>query len=131
MEQHRADPNCAICHTKMDALGFGLENFDAIGKWRESDGREAIDPSGELPGGRNFSSPVELVQILAEDKQEEFAHCVSTKLLTYALGRGLGVADRCTVSSIVSRLAHDEYRFETLVEAIVTSPPFMFQESGR
>ncbi len=131
MEQHRADPNCAVCHTKMDALGFGLENFDAIGMWRDADGRETIDPSGELPGGRTFASPADLVQILAENKKEEFARCMTTKMLTYALGRGLGVSDRCTVSSIVDNLSNDEFRFVTLVKSIVTSPPFMFQESGR
>ncbi|XZE54210.1 DUF1592 domain-containing protein [Planctomycetaceae bacterium SH139] len=130
MEQHRADPNCAICHTKMDALGFGLENFDVIGRWRDADGREAIDPSGELPGGKTFASPVELVQILAEEKKQEFIRCLTNKMLTFALGRGLGISDRCTVRSITEKLASDDYRFGTLVESIVTSPPFMFQELG-
>jgi hypothetical protein len=130
MEQHRADPNCAICHTKMDALGFGLENFDVIGRWRDADGREAIDPSGELPGGKTFASPVELVQILAEEKKQEFIRCLTNKMLTFALGRGLGISDRCTVRSITEKLANDDYRFGTLVESIVTSPPFMFQELG-
>lgn len=131
MEQHRADPNCAICHTKMDALGFGLENFDAVGMWRDADGREKIDPSGLLPGGKSFDSPVELVEILAEDKKAEFTRCVTTKMLTYALGRGLGVEDRCTVRTITDNLAKNDHRFGTLVESIVTSPPFMLQESGR
>ena len=131
MEQHRADPNCAVCHTKMDAVGFGLENFDAIGSWRDADGREKIDPSGTLPGGRTFNGPLDLVQILVEDKKAEFSRCVTMKMLTYALGRGLGVADRCTVSSIVNELAEDEYRFGTLVKSIVTSQPFTYQESGR
>ncbi len=131
MEQHRADPNCAVCHTKMDALGFGLENFDVIGKWREADGKDRIDPSGSLPGNRNFNGPVDLVKILAEDKKIEFCRCMARKLLTYSLGRGLGVQDRCTVNAIVSRMAEDDYRFGTLVEAIVTSAPFTSQESGR
>lgn len=131
MEQHRADPNCAVCHTKMDALGFGLENFDAVGMWRSADGREKIDASGQLPSGKSFNGPVELVQILVEDKKDEFAKCVSSKMLTFALGRGLSVADRCTVSSIVDQLKSNDYRFLTLVQAIVTSQPFMFQEVGR
>lgn len=131
LEQHRADPNCAVCHTKMDALGFGLENFDVIGRWRDVDGSEQIDPSGELPGGKSFKTPVDLVQILVEDKQTEFARCMSSKLLTYALGRGLGIADRCTISSMVDGLAEDDYRFAALVESIVTSDPFRFQEIGR
>lgn len=131
MEQHRVNPNCAVCHVKMDAVGFGLENFDAIGAWRDADGREKIDPSGILPGGRTFSGPLDLVQILVEDKKAEFARCLSLKMLTYALGRGLGVADRCTTSSIVDNLAKDNYRFATLIKSIVTSPPFTHQESGR
>lgn len=131
MEQHRENPNCAVCHVKMDAVGFGLENFDAIGSWRETDGRDKIDPSGTLPGGRKFNGPLDLVQILVEDKKVEFSRCVAMKMLTYALGRGLGVADRCTVSSIVNQLSEEEYRFATLVKSIVTSQPFTFQESGR
>ena len=131
MEQHRVNPNCAVCHVKMDAVGFGLENFDAIGAWRNADGREKIDPSGILPGGRTFSGPLDLVQILVEDKKAEFARCLSLKMLTYALGRGLGVADRCTISSIVDNLEKDDYRFATLIKSIVTSPPFTHQESGR
>lgn len=131
MEQHRENPNCAVCHVKMDAVGFGLENFDAIGSWREADGRETIDPSGTLPGGRKFNGPLDLVQILVEDKKAEFSRCMATKMLTYALGRGLGVSDRCTVSSIVNKLSEEEYRFATLVKSIVTSQPFTFQESGR
>ena len=131
MEQHRVNPNCAVCHVKMDAVGVGLENFDAIGAWRDADGREKIDPSGILPGGRTFSGPLDLVQILVEDKKAEFARCLSLKMLTYALGRGLGVADRCTISSIVDNLEKDDYRFATLIKSIVTSPPFTHQESGR
>jgi hypothetical protein len=131
MEQHRANPNCAVCHVKMDAVGFGLENFDGIGSWREADGREKIDPSGVLPGGRRFNGPLDLVQILVDDKKTEFSRCVASKMLTYALGRGLGVADRCTVSSIVNNLSKDDYRFSTLIKSIVTSPPFTYQESGR
>ena len=130
MEQHRANPNCAVCHVKMDAVGFGLENFDAIGSWRDADGREKIDPSGILPGGRKFLGPMDLVQILAEDKKTEFTRCLTLKMLTYALGRGLGVADRCTVRTIVDRLAEEDYRFATLIKSIVTSPPFTHQESG-
>ncbi len=131
MEQHRANPNCAVCHVKMDAVGFGLENFDGIGSWRAADGREKIDPSGVLPGGRRFNGPLDLVQILVDDKKTEFSRCVASKMLTYALGRGLGVADRCTVSSIVDKLSKDDYRFSTLIKSIVTSQPFTYQESGR
>lgn len=131
MEQHRADPNCAVCHTKMDALGFGLENFDVIGAWRNSDGSEAIDSTGELPGGKSFANPVELVRILVEDKNEEFVRCMAAKLLTYSLGRGLGVTDRIHVRRISEQVQASQNRFRTMVEAIVTSPPFMNQEVNR
>ncbi|MFN3191197.1 MAG: DUF1592 domain-containing protein [Aureliella sp.] len=130
MEQHRANPNCAVCHTKMDALGFGLENFDAIGRWRTSDGQGPIDPSGELPGGKQFLGPVDLVEILAENKKNEFTRCMSQKMLTYALGRGLAVYDRCTVNNIVARISADGFRFRTMVKAIATSEPFRFQEAA-
>ena len=128
MEQHRADPNCAVCHTKMDALGFGLENFDVIGAWRDADGVEKIDATGQLPGGKSFENPVELVRILVEDKSDEFARCMAAKLLTYALGRGLGVTDRIHVRRISEQVAADQHRFQTMVRAIVTSPSFMYQE---
>ncbi len=130
MEQHRSNPSCAVCHTKMDTLGFGLENFDAIGMWRTSDGRNEIDASGELPGGRKFDGPVELVQILAEDKKNEFTRCMTQKMLTYALGRPLGVFDRCTVNTIVEQTRADDFRFRTLVKTIVTSTPFTMQEAA-
>lgn len=130
LEQHRANPNCAVCHTKMDALGFGLENFDAIGKWRDQDGRNPIDPSGTLPGGRKFQGPVDLVNLLAEDKKTAFCRCMSRKMLTYALGRGLGVYDRCTINGVLGRLESDNYRFQTLIKSIVTSDPFRLQEQA-
>lgn len=129
MEQHRADPNCAVCHTKMDALGFGLENFDVIGAWRDADGPEPIDAAGELPGGKTFDNPVELIEILVQDKRREFVRCLSAKLLTYALGRGLGVTDRVHVTQVAERLEAEDHRFHALVRAIVTSTPFRYQET--
>ncbi|GIW99163.1 MAG: hypothetical protein KatS3mg111_2496 [Pirellulaceae bacterium] len=130
MEQHRANPNCAVCHDKMDALGFGLENFDVIGKWRDTDGRYPIDASGELPGGRRFEGPIELIAILADEKKTEFVRCLTQRMLTYALGRGLTVGDRCTVSQIVDHVAQHDYRFSALIEGIVSSPQFMMQAKG-
>jgi len=129
MEQHRANPSCAVCHRKMDALGFGLENFDAVGAWREKDGRFKIDSTGTLPGNRHFDGPVELIRILVEEKKTEFCRTMSRKMLTYALGRGLASYDRCTVKSIVEQLAKDDYRFGTLVAAIVRSEAFRMREA--
>ena len=104
MEQHRANPDCATCHGRMDPLGFGLENFDAIGAWRDKEGSFAIDASGTLPGGRSFAGPKALKAILKE-READFARCLSEKLLTFALGRGLDYYDKCAVDKIVATLA--------------------------
>jgi hypothetical protein len=130
MEQHRSNEACAICHRKMDALGFGLENFDAIGAWRDSDGKFAIDATGTLPGNVRFSGPVELMSILAERKGEEFCRCLTNKMLTYALGRGLGSYDRCAVNTIVKQLTDNNYRFRSLITGIVLSEPFLLKETA-
>jgi hypothetical protein len=123
MEQHRANPSCAACHTRMDPLGFGLEYYDAIGAWRESDGAFPIDASGTLPSGQAFRGPKELRAIL-KGKQKEFTRCLSEKLLTYALGRGLQSSDDCTVDRIARAVAEDSHRFSRLVIEIVKSAPF-------
>lgn len=131
MEQHRSNESCAVCHRKMDALGFGLENFDAVGGWRDRDGDYAIDASGELPGGIEFEGANELMQILSREKNQQFCRCLAEKLLTYGLGRGLTSYDRCTIKAAVSALEENEYRFSSLIEAIVTSDPFMLRERKR
>ncbi len=123
MEQHRANPNCAVCHQRMDPLGFGFENFDAIGAWRDKDGTFAIDSSGQLPGGGSFRGPAELKQIL-KGRQQEFCRCLTEKLMTYAVGRGMESADRCTIDQIVNDVAKDGNRFQTLILQIVKSDPF-------
>ncbi len=130
MQQHRDNQSCAVCHQKMDTLGFGLENFDATGAWRDKDGRFDIDPSGQLPGGRHFGDAAELMNILAEEKSDAFCRCLTEKLLTYALGRGLRSYDRCTVKDIVKKLEENDHRFSTIVTEIVTSPPFLLRESA-
>jgi hypothetical protein len=123
MEQHRADPNCATCHSKMDPLGFGLENFDAIGAWRDREGKFAIDASGTLPSGQTFQRPKELKAIL-KAKEPEFVRCLTEKMLTYALGRGLEYDDKCALDLIVDSLADEDYRFSQLILGIVKSDPF-------
>ncbi|MEZ6134548.1 MAG: DUF1592 domain-containing protein [Pirellulaceae bacterium] len=128
MEQHRSNPTCASCHRTMDALGFGLENFDAIGAWRDSDGQAPIDASGELPGGRQFDGASDLMKILVEEKQDQFLKCLTEKLLVYGLGRGLNSFDRCTIKDCVAALKDEEFRFSALVIAIVTSDPFTLRE---
>lgn len=128
MEQHRANPSCAVCHRTMDAIGFGLENFDAVGVWREKDGQDQIDASGQLPGNRVFEGASALMEILSEEKKEAFTRCLAEKLLTYALGRGLGSFDRCAVNDTVESLEKNEYRFSAMIAAIVTSEPFTMCE---
>jgi hypothetical protein len=123
MEQHRADPNCAVCHQQMDTLGFSFENFNAIGAWRTNDGKFPIDPSGTLPNGQAFKGAKELTTLLKRDK-DLFAHCLAEKLLTFALGRGLEYSDKCAVDQIVATVAKSDYRFASLAMAIVKSDPF-------
>lgn len=126
LEQHRKNPTCAACHARMDPLGFGLENFNAVGAWRAQDGKLPIDASGSLPGGKTFQGPDGLKAILKAD-QTAFARCLTEKLLTYALGRGLERYDRGTVQQIVKKLPADQYRFSTLVLAMVDSMPFQMR----
>lgn len=126
LEEHRKNPTCASCHSRMDPLGFGLENFDAVGAWRTEDGKFAIDASGTLPDGRSFKGPQELRAILKADR-DAFAAGLTEKLLTYALGRGLERYDRAAVKQITERLAAEDYRFSALVLEIVKSLPFQMR----
>ena len=123
MEQHRANPNCASCHTQMDALGFAFENYDAIGAYRTTDAGQPIDPSGTLPDGRTFQGPAELKAIL-KDKRELFLRNLAEKLLTYALGRGLEYYDNRALRRITADLAQHDHQFSALITAIVHSDPF-------
>jgi mono/diheme cytochrome c family protein len=128
LEVHRTNPVCASCHARMDPLGFGLENFDAIGAWREKDGKMAVDASGTLPDGRAFQGANEMKAILKAD-HDVFVECLTDKLLTYALGRGLERYDRSTVQAIAGRLAATDYTFSRLVLEIVNSFPFQNRKS--
>jgi mono/diheme cytochrome c family protein len=130
LEQHRANPNCAGCHARMDPLGFALEHFDAIGAWREKDGELAIDSSGSLPDGRSFAGFNELLATLKADPAA-FTECLAEKMLTYALGRGLERADRKAVRAIAKRVANEDYRFSALVLEIVRSAPFQMKPESR
>jgi hypothetical protein len=123
MEQHRAKASCAVCHSKLDPLGFGLENFDAVGTWRDQDSGVPVDSSGTLPSGESFRGPKELRGML-KAHTPDFARCLTEKLLTYALGRGLEEYDRCAVEQIVKSLESSRYRFSVLVLGIVKSDPF-------
>ncbi|MBI2188788.1 MAG: DUF1592 domain-containing protein [Acidobacteria bacterium] len=129
MEQHRSNPVCASCHRVMDPLGFALENFDGIGRWRTADAGEAIDASGVLPDGTTFNGPREFRRMLAEQRREPFVSTVTDRLLTYALGRGLEYYDAPVVRRIVRDAAPRGYRFSSLVLGVVTSTPFQMRRS--
>ncbi len=132
MEQHRKDPSCATCHEKMDAIGFGFENFDAVGAWRTKDGNDAIDSSGTMPDGAKFNGAAELVQVLKKQK-DDFAKNLTRQLLTYALGRGLENYDRCSLDAMVGSIQKKNYRFSALVTEVVKTDPFRMRrgDEGR
>ena len=129
MEQHRANPVCASCHRLMDPLGLALENFDAIGRWRDrSETRGAIDATGELPDGTPFDGPAGLKDALLRHP-ERFVTTVTEKLMTYALGRGIEYYDASAVRAIVRGAAEDGYRLSSLVKGVVRSAPFQMRRS--
>ncbi len=130
MERHRANPTCAACHRLMDPLGLALENFDAVGRWRETDGSGSpLDVSGALPDGTRFTGVAELQQALLANP-EPFLRTLTEKLLTYALGRGLEHTDAPAVRRIVRDAASREHRFSALVLGIVKSVPFRQRRSA-
>ena len=124
MELHRSNPQCASCHQQMDPLGFALENYDAIGRFRTMDGDFPVDPSGELIGGRKFADVNELKQLLKSTAVTKFARCLVENMLTYGLGRGLEAYDYCTVDEIRQLLAVNDYRIRSIIFGIVDSKAF-------
>lgn len=126
MEQHRTNPNCAVCHNRMDPIGFAFENYDATGAFRTKDGKFDIDPAGVLPDGRAFKGPDEL-KIILKTQKDLFGRCLAEKMLTYALGRGLEYYDKCSLDKILTNLAKDDYRFTTLILEVVKSEPFLMR----
>ena len=123
MEAHRADALCASCHSKMDVLGFGLENYDAIGRWRKDDGKFPIDSSGAFPSGKTFNGPAEM-KVLLHDNMPEFVRCLAEKMLTYGLGRGVESYDRPVVEDLVRQTAAADNKMQPLILGIVHSLPF-------
>jgi mono/diheme cytochrome c family protein len=130
MEQHRANTVCASCHARMDPLGFALENFDAIGRWRTAaeDG-QPIDASGALPDGTTFDGPVALRELLLS-RRDEFVMTIAEKMLTYAIGRGLEAYDRPALRKIVRASEPAGSTWSSLVRAIVMSAPFQMRKTG-
>ena len=129
MEQHRSNPICAGCHAVMDPLGFSLENYDAIGRWRDADEGVPIDASGSLPDGTMFDGPSGLRDVL-HSRRDEFIATVVEKLLTYALGRGLEYYDMPTVRQIVRAAESGDYRWSAIILGITESVPFQMRMQG-
>ena len=129
MEAHRANPVCASCHLRMDPLGFALENFDGIGKWRTTEGPEntPIDSLGTLPDGTSFKGPAELRKVLLRNP-DQFATAIIEKLLTYALGRGVEYFDEPVVRKI-RRQAAPDYRWSSLISGVINSEPFQMRRT--
>ena len=136
-ELHRTNPVCANCHKILDPIGFGLEKFDAIGRWRDRDTNgEAIDSSGELPGGegsgseglkaKRFSGPAELKAIIAE-RNRDVARNLVEKMLAYALGRKLDGYDEIVVDDLMNDIAGDGYRMRAIITGVVSSYPFKYR----
>jgi Protein of unknown function (DUF1592)/Protein of unknown function (DUF1588)/Protein of unknown function (DUF1585)/Protein of unknown function (DUF1587)/Protein of unknown function (DUF1595) len=130
MELHRANPGCAVCHKNIDPLGFALENYDGIGEWRSKDGESAIDASGKLPDGTQFSGPAGLKKVLATGRRDEFVSTVTEKLLTYGLGRGVEYYDMPAVRAIMRQTEANQYRLRDLILAVASSVPFQMRRSA-
>jgi hypothetical protein len=126
MEEHRANPACAVCHTRMDPIGFALENFNGVGEWRHDVDGVKVDSSGSLPDGTKFNGPMELRQIVLRNP-ERFAHTVVDKMLTYALGRGTEYYDGPAIRKIVADAAKTDYRWSSIILGIVKSEPFQMR----
>ena len=132
MEEHRVAPQCAVCHKIMDPIGFALENFDGLGKWRDayneaSEG--AIDSSGVLPDGTPFNGPAGLREILLTKKRDVYVENFTERLLTYALGRGVEEYDRPIIRRIKRQSAQDDYRWSSIILNIVKSLPFQLSQT--
>ncbi len=124
LEQHRSNASCANCHAMLDPLGFGLENFDAIGAWRDRDGDAPIDSTGRLSSGQEFQNAAELANVLLRDKADQFTRTLASKLLTFALGRGVEYYDKTALNEIVAKTKDGDYAFHTLIQAVCESVPF-------
>jgi len=126
LTQHRENPVCASCHSRIDPIGFALDNYDVIGRWRTEEAGKPVDASGELPDGTHINGPRELKAALLERK-DLFLRNLTNKMLGYALGRGLTLKDSCAVDAIMAEVKEKNYDAQSLVEAVVLSMPFRYQ----
>jgi hypothetical protein len=129
MEAHRKSPSCAVCHVRMDPLGFSLEQFDALGKWRTASDGIAVDASAALPDGTRFEGITGLRQVVAR-RPHDFASTFTQKLLAYAVGRSLDAHDQPAVRQIARNAAVQGYRWSSIIIGVVTSTPFTMSTAG-
>ncbi|QGJ68534.1 Cytochrome c domain-containing protein [Planctomycetales bacterium 10988] len=127
LEHHRKNPACAACHNLMDPIGFGLENYDAIGRWRTEADKKPLDVSGVMPSGEKFEGPNDLKEIIL-NRKDEFIHHLCERMLGYALGRSLEDQDACTIQTIAHQWEREGYQAQTLIEEVVLSTPFRFRQ---
>ena len=127
---HRADPSCAACHDLIDPIGFGLENYDWLGRWRDADeGGRPVDATGTLPSGESFDGPAGLRRVLLA-KQDQLLRQIARKVLGYALGRSLLDRDECAIETILRELEDSNYGTRSLIRQIVLSVPFRFTQNA-
>jgi hypothetical protein len=124
MEIHRQKPECRSCHARMDPIGLGLENFNALGQFRKTENGRPIEASGKLLTGESFSDVAALKELLAVKRKDDFHRCLSEKLLTYALGRGVEIHDATTIAMLSTRLEKSGGKLRELIHGIVESAPF-------
>lgn len=129
LEQHRANTTCAACHNLIDPIGFGMENYDVLGQWRDTDNKLPVDASGVMPSGEKFKGPGEMKKILL-NRKEDFARQICNKMLGYALGRSLEDRDDFTIERITSTLAKENFAGRTLIREVVLSTPFRSRQGG-
>lgn len=129
IELHRTQKSCMSCHVKLDPIGFGLQNFDALGRWRDEEAGKAVDSSGVMPDGRKFSGPVELKQVLLE-RQGDIVKNLCARMLSYALGRKLEYFDEAEVRRIFAEVKEDGYRARTLIRAVASCYPFRYRDTS-
>ena len=128
MAQHARQAECAGCHAKIDPLGYGLENFDAVGRWRTESGGKPLDATGKLPGGESFDGADELKQIISARKGD-FERNLIERMLSYALAREIQGDDECAVRKIMADLERDGHRFSALVLGVARSVPFQYRRN--
>jgi hypothetical protein len=130
MEEHRKNPDCRGCHQRMDPIGLGLENFDALGRYRATEQGKPIDTAGRLITGETFSDVAELKRVLADQRRDDFYRCLAGKFLTYALGRGMEYYDAVTIDQLVARMKTKDGSLKELLIGIIESAPFQKRRGG-